>query len=146
MFSVQPVSELLSELGTHSGTRDFPLTENSAQSLADKLGSLDLGQNNTCALAKAPGELLPLSQPSLGEGQENLLLSVSPPLKTGDSVNLVEQALNCSKENTQVTLKVQTVDDNKLTGPQTLQDTTGIEHSLDKGDQLRTVHTLELRN
>ena len=122
------------------------MTENSAQSLAEKFGSLDLGPTDTCALAKAPGAPLPLSQPSLAEGQENLLLSVSPPENTGDSANLVEQALNCPKENTQVTLKVQTVDDTTLTGPQTFQDTTGVEHSLGKGDQLRRVETLELRN
>ena len=146
MFSVHPVSELLLDFGSITRTGDFPLTENSAQSLAEKFGSLDLGPTDTCALAKAPGAPLPLSQPSLGEGQENLLLSVSPPVNTGDSANLVEQALNCPKENTQVTLKVQTVDDTTLTGPQTFQDTTGVEHSLGKGDQLRRVETLELRN
>ena len=145
MFSVQPVSELLLDFGSITRTGDFPPTENSVQSLAEKFGSLDLSPIDTCALAKAPGAPLPLSQPSLREGQENLLLSVSPPVNTGDSVNLVEQALNCPKE-TQVTLKVQTVDDTILTGPQTFQDTTGVEHSLGKGDQLRTVETLELRN
>ena len=146
MFSAQPVSELLLDFGSITRTGDFPLTENPAQSLAGKFGSLDLGPTDTCALAKAPGAPLPLSQPSLGEGQENLLLSGSPPVNSGDSVNLVEQVLNSPKENTQVTLKVQTVYDTTLTGPQTFQDTTGVEHSLGKGDQLRTVETLELRN